>query len=228
MKYTIITIDDSRAENKANIRANIELPEVTDIGFCDARVGNDMNPDLKLTTKWELTRGEQGIWHSNVNVWDWTRNQDEPLLVLEDDAIIDDSFMFNLHNLMPQIPEDYDFVSLWVPDDQEVDYYYRVSYDSDGAPSINGTVNTREESVFYMGSNNVARVYQGYSFVTTVYSPKGAAKIYDLAIKLGMYTPADCFLFHQAHIGTLTGYAPTPWYPRFIWHDHERESLKGI
>lgn len=187
-----------------------------------------MNHDIALTTKWHLTETEIAIWHSHMNCWQWAADNNEALLVFEDDAIIDDSFMMHFENVMSWLPDEYDFVSLWVPPDQEQDFFYQVTYDEEGTPNITGSVNYDFESRYYLGNGIGAKVYQGYSFVTTLYSPAGAQKLLDLAMERGMYTPSDCFLFNQAHTGKVEGYAPHPWYPRFIWHDDSRPSLRGI
>lgn len=226
--YAIVSIDDSREITKANIREHVEGFEVNNIGYCDARLGNNMKFPLELTTKWTLTRAEQAIWHSMANCWDWAATNDKPLLVFEDDAIIDQDFQHNFDYLRSCLPEDWDFMSLWVPPNQEQDYFYNVTYDDEGTPDINGRLPNFMSYYNFDQDGPLANVYQGYSYVCTYYSPTGAAKILELALERGMYTPADCFLFLMAHSGRLNGYAPKPTYPRFIWHDDSRPSLKGI
>ena len=226
MNYTIVTIDDSRAANKEKIRSIVPLPEVTDIQFCDAR--KEYPQVLEYTTPWSLTRGEVGIWHSHYNCWKWAA-ENGPLLVFEDDAILDQDFMDHFNHVVDKLPDDWDFLSLWVPPEQEQDFMYNVTFDEEGYPHANGTFYEVGASVFWIGSATIAKVYQGYSFVTTLYSQEGARKVAALAEQKGMYTTADCFLFLEAHAGRLNGYAPTPMYTRFVHHDWDQHpTLKGI
>jgi len=226
MHYTIITIDDSRADVKANIREAVTLPEVTSIGFCDARVGNNMRA-IEWTSLWGLTRAEIAIWHSHMNCWEWAA-RNGPLLVLEDDAIVDHTFMEHFNHVTQNLPEGWDYVSLWVPPNQEQDFMYDTVYDHEGTPTHFGRAPSEWESQYFIPGNVLAHVYQGYGFVATLYSQEGARKLLQIALERGIYTTADCFIFLQAHAGNVNGYAPKPDYTRFIWHDFDRPSLKGI
>jgi len=226
VKYTIVTIDDSRAANKQKIRDIVTLDEVTEIPFCDARL--EYPQELTFTSPWTLTRGEIAIWHSHFNCWKWAADNG-PLLVFEDDAILDKDFMFHFNDLVPRLPVGWDFLSLWVPPEQVQDYQYNVTFDENGYPHTNGVIPGMMDSKFWIGSLCLAKVYQGYSFVATLYSQEGARKMRDLALQKGMYTTADCFMFLEAHAGRLNGYAPTPMYARFVSHSwDEHPSLKGI
>ncbi len=63
----------------------------------------------------------------------------------------------------------------------------------------------------------MARAYQGYCCVATLYSPSGARRLLEIAGEKGMYTPVDCFLFQEAHgKNAVRAYAPTPDAQRIV------------
>lgn len=182
-------------------------------------------------TDWVPSEGEAGIWLSNYFNWYAVSQRTGPLIVFEDDAIIDEGFGEGLNDVLNDLPEDWDFVSLWVPDNQKIDYRYNLSYNEDGHPQIYGMRPDGLPSFFDYGAPNTARVYQGYGMVATMYSPKGGMKIMKLVKKYGLYTPVDCFLMEQAHRGNLNGYAPKPD-KVFVYYDwpettiHNTELIK--
>lgn len=213
MKYNIISINNDRAEYKKNIRINaIGFKEVKMVSI-DGSAGS-IDQLIKAYglkwTDWKPSFGEVGIWLSNYIRWHAVSTTNEPLIVFEDDAIIHESFVNDCTDLLSQLPDDWDFVALWVPDNQRIDYRYNLEYNKDGEPQIYGMRPEGLPSYFDCGAQDVARVYQGYGMVATLYSPQGGRKLIDLARKNGIYTPVDCFLMQQAHKGALNGYAPKP------------------
>lgn len=218
IKYTIISIDDSRQSKKSHIRNVLFFyDEVKDIEFVNGSDTEQVKriqkqfPNFKIHPEiWIPKKGELGVWYSQMQCWKWAADNNQHLIVFEDDAIIDLAFEKVWHGLLEELPATYDFLSIFVPDNQEQDYMYVVQYDEQGIP-VNINLAPREEaSTHYMGAQYLARAYQGYSCVATMYSPKGARKLLDLADRYGMYTPVDCFLFLRAHAGDLEAYAPKP------------------
>lgn len=217
MKYNIISINDNRKYYKDQIRKYVDLQEevVASVeGAClnrDGKLEQHMN-DLGLwfNSKWPLSVGEIGVWASNFLRWEKVSQMNEPLVVFEDDAVIKSDFNPKLIYIYEQLPDDWDFVSLWVPDNQRIDYRYNLRYNADGDPEIFGTRPVGFPSAFDYGAADVARVYQGYGMVATMYSPAGGKKLVELAKQYGLRTPVDCFLMQEAHKGALNGYAPKP------------------
>jgi len=212
MKYSIISINDKRAGYKENIRRNMDCPELKSASI------DGLTADLKGLTKlyglkntdWQPSYGEMGIWLSAFIRWYRVSQMNEPLVVFEDDAIIRTGFVAQAENIISQLPEDWDFVSLWIPENQRIDYRYNLKYDETGAPQIFGMRPDGMPSYFDYGAPDVAKVYQGYGMVATMYSPQGGNKLVKLARSRGIYTPVDCFLMLEAHRGKLNGYAPKP------------------
>jgi len=212
MKYNIISINNKRAEYKKAIRANAGMEELM------IHSVNGQEVDVQRLTKvygikwteWQPSYGEVGIWLSNYLRWYRVSKMDEPLVVFEDDAIIDADFSTHIHTIVSQLPDNWDFVSLWVPDNQRIDYRYNLSYNENGDPQIYGMRPDGLPSYFDFGSEDLAKVYQGYGMVATMYSPAGGVKLMKLTKKYGMRTPVDCFIFQEAHKGALNGFAPKP------------------
>lgn len=230
MKYSIISINDKRAKYKEAIRAYAGYEEII-VASIDGQAV-DLNKLMKAYglkwTDWTPTAGEAGVWLSNYLRWYRVTQMNEPLIVFEDDAIIGPAFTGQMEHILPQLPPKWDFVSLWVPDNQRQDYLYDLTYDENGEPIITGR---RTNSLFDIGQTSIAKVYQGYGMVATMYSPEGGKKLMNLTKKHGIYTPVDCFLMQQAHRGKLNGYAPKPFHT-FVSYDwpetqiHNTEKIK--
>ncbi len=217
MKYSIISINDKRRAYKDAIRQNVgmELEHINSVDGVymnrDGKIEQHLNDiGLSLSSIWPLQLGEIGIWMSNYLHWQRVAEMTEPLVVFEDDAIIDEHFSEHMHTLMTQLPENWDFVSLWVPENQRMDYRYNLEYDENGVPKIYGMRPQGLPSYFDYWSNTVAKVYQGYGMVAMMYSPAGGRKLTELAKKYGLRNPVDCFIYEEAHKGALNGFAPKP------------------
>ena len=188
MYYTIISVSDRREESKRAIREQMKAhTEITSIKFYTAN--NDAHMLLggnHIDINWpELKRGELGVWCSQISVWNWIVDHDTPLIVFEDDAIVNPGFDKWYASLkMPPA----DICSLFVPTDQFNDW----QYDYTGQPMI----------VFPSASPNhnidhprMSRAYQGYSCVALQIWPSGAAKLLRAARQTGITMPVDCFVF---------------------------------
>lgn len=212
MKFNIITINNKRAEYKKVIRANAGCDEALIHSVNGQEV--DLNRLIKAyglkLTDWTPSTGEAGIWLSNYLRWYRVSQMNEPLIVFEDDAIINEHFSEHVTTLVSQLPDKWDFVALWVPDNQRIDYRYNLSYNEHGDPVIYGMRPDGLPSFFDFGSDDLAKVYQGYGMVAMLYSPAGGKKLMKLTKKYGLRNPVDCFIFQEAHKGALNGFAPKP------------------
>lgn len=222
MKYTILSINDDRAEYKKVIRERVPLVEVEVPAF-DA---SKKDPVAELEGRgftvhsgpeWHPKRGELGIWISTINAWEYCIEHGEDLVVFEDDAVPFSDFNSRLISLVGRLPHDWGFMALWVPDDQHQDYHYYVDYDKDGKARILGS--GRQNSQYHL-DGVLAFVYQGYGGVAVLYSPRGAQELLDQVKQRGLYCPVDCFIYmmSNAQHGTV-GYAPAPNTPKPVGYD---------
>jgi GR25 family glycosyltransferase involved in LPS biosynthesis len=225
VKYNIITLNDERKIYKDYIRANADIGEVV-IPAVDGRAV-DIRSELEsrglFTTGWVPRQGEAGVWLSNFDCWEYASKMDEPLIVFEDDAIVEPDFKEKLDALMGELTVPWDYVSLWVPENQRIDYVYNIYFDEKGDPQRIGE-NLPYDASLFKNTRRTAKVYQGYGMVSLMYSPEGAAKLVELARRYGMYTPVDCFIYQQAHMGNLRGFAPTPVFANVVRYDWKAES----
>lgn len=224
MKYNIISLNDDRKVYKDAIREHVGLDEY-ELEAVDGRavdIREELNKRNMFTTGWVPKQGEAGVWLSNYDRWMDTDWIDEPLVVFEDDAIIDESFKPKLDGLMEDLPEDWDFLALWVPENQHADYQYITTYDFQGDPQNHGS-RPYSMSQFKL-TYRLAHVYQGYGMVALAYSPAGGRNLVSLAQQYGMYTPVDCFVYQQAHMGNLKGFAPSPIFANVVRYDWRAES----
>lgn len=221
MKYGIISINDDRKEYKDNIRKALEFEEVALNAVNGAEVGlTDNFAKRNLSVKdWNPRVGESGVWLSMFDAWQTVAGMDEPLIVFEDDAIISNHFHESLDILMEQLPSDWSFMSLWVPDNQRQDYWYDVKYRPDGTRLICGL--QRHPSFYDFGARHLARAYQGYGMVATLYNPECGRSLVDAAVRRGVTQPVDCFLFKEAYHeeNKVRGFAPKPMFVGLVEYD---------
>lgn len=220
MKYTIISLNDDRLKYKTHIRDTVKgCDEI----FIPATNGREVNLDdelakrgLHIPHRGIFSVGEVGIWLSVWDCWQWCVNNKENLIVFEDDAIPRHYFDEAVHKFLLDIPDGWDYLCLWVPDNQKQDYWYNVTYDDEGLPTINGT---RNKSLFDFGGDYLAKAYNGYGNVATMFSPRGAEHLMNIARQAGLYTPVDCFLYQEAHAGRCEGYSPQPAHATVVDYD---------
>lgn len=224
MKYTIITLNNDRKVYKDAIRAHVPYEEIE----LPAVDGREVDWSTEITERlihhpghiWGNPKlGEIGVWLSNYDRWAYVAEMDEPLIVFEDDAVVPPDFAEKLEALMGQLPPDWDFVALWVPENQRIDYLYDVRYEQ-GLPRAVGGMRGPETSIYKVeGSDRAALVYQGYGMVSLVYSPEGGRKLVALAREYGITGPVDCWIYEHAHMDELKGYAPRPDYADIVTYD---------
>lgn len=226
MKFSIITLDHPEREHyREAIRRFVPYDEVT-IPAVDGRMVNVKEEwakrDIPLAS-WTYKMGEAGVWLSNFDNWQWAADNNEELIVFEDDAVVNAGFVQHFDNFYNHLPPEWDFASLWVPENQRVDYQYDVSWDINGDPVHEGPTRHYADSQFKYNLF-AAHVYQGYGMVSLMYSPTGAAKLIERARATGPYTPVDCWVYQQAHLGWLDGYAPTPIFCKIVSYDWSAET----
>lgn len=222
MKYTIISLNDERKSYKDNIRKNVGFDEVPILAVDGNYPGIQYQieaRDLAISPVWPNAKlGEIGVWLSNFDRWNIVAHMNEPLVVFEDDAIVSDTFNDKFNEFVNELPSDWDFAALWVPENQRIDYLYDLVYE-DGIPRING-MRDHETSLFRIpGVSRAVLVYQGYGMVSLMYSPTGGKRLVELARKYGITGPVDCWIYEHAHRGNLKGYAPHPDFADIVTYD---------
>lgn len=226
-KYNIISINDWRSDYKRTIRKRVGLEEVS-VPSVDA-YAVDLSVELekrrlRINTPGMFSAGEVGIWLSTFDCWQWAYDNDDDLLVFEDDAIPHPLFAEKWPELASELPPNYDFMAVWVPPNQYLDYVYDVVYDEEGNPTHVGPHRNSITSMYNFGAMRLAKVYQGYGNVAMLYSPQGAGRMIELARQRGMHSPIDCWIFAEAHAGRLDGYAPKPNRAKIVTYDWKAQT----
>lgn len=226
MKYTIITLNDERQAYKDVIRKTIHLGEIVmpavDGGAVD--VWDELRKRGIYKNVWFSAKiGELGVWMSNFDRWELASTMDEPLIVFEDDATPDSSFDRKISDFITELPRDWDFAALWVPEEQRQDYLSNVIYEN-GVAKRRGVLPPKRSLFRVEGTLRVARVYQGYGMIALVYSPTGGRRLLELTREYGLTGPVDLWIYEQAHRGNLNGFAPRPEYASIVHYDRGAKS----
>lgn len=227
MKYGFITVDESRKAYKDEIRGMLSSRfEEVPLDCVDARnknVRGDLERNGLSIHDWMPRSGEVGCWLSHFQAWDKVATMDEDLLVFEDDAIITHTFEEDLLVVLNELPQDFDYLALWVPDNQKQDYFYEVEYDERGVANVLAANSTKFQ--FKIDKNHISKVYQGYGMVATLYSPKGGAKLVELAREQGIWASVDLFMHGMAHIGAVNAFAIKPYVANLVKYDWPQTTI---
>lgn len=230
--YNIISINEDRADNKVLLHEAVKelgaiehhIAGVNGRSVKQLAAGWKRHPEVKKTCRLRL--GEIGIWLSTLDNWKWLSESDfDAMILLEDDAIASDNFKQIWDIYQRDLPDDFDFLTLWVPENQRNDYYANFAFDWGGTPSIvPGERNRDGSDAFRIDGSRLARVYQGYGCVGMLYSRKGAAKLYACARGEGTFSTSDCAVFINAHRGLIKGFAPRPDTPMLFEYNWKSET----
>lgn len=202
MKYIILSINDDRAGKKRKIREALgpenEIPFKAVDGKDPAQVEAAMSQfkdvfydgQKPMFYDWEYKpkQGEVGVWLSNLLAWRLISEQDEPVIVIEDDAIPRVQCAERAEAILDLMPEGWDFTPLFIPTDCIF------------IPHALSWLNMEQSDV-------IARVYQTYCHVAILYSPKGAGRLLKLAASAGLRNPVDIFTMEFAQLMLLNGFA---------------------
>lgn len=223
MKYSIVSINDGRKANKERIRSLLASEDEVVVEAFDAnqRSWRDKFDALGLRLNRSVNgfnpeRGEMGAFLSHYNNWTWAAEHG-PLTVFEDDAVLSDDFTTKHCELVLSAPEDFHFVSLWVPHNQLNHYTANLYLHPQGLKAPMFLMGHRQSMFRY--NDLCAYSYQGYGQVAITYSQEGAQRLLDLVDEHGVYAPVDCFMHFQSLARRVRGYAPTPENNTLVDHD---------
>ncbi len=201
MKYTIMHINDRAKENiEKNKKILSDYEYVDSIDFFNGMQDDgpntlkSMNINIDAWNPYDGRKfapmpGEYGVWISTLRFLNYMIDNDvEKMLLLEDDVVVMNSFISNLKKCLKEIPENFDFLSL----------YY-----NNGHNHIDDSTEIGKKYIHK--SNN-----QYSAGLATVYSLSGAKKIMKLIKRKGLEYTSDCFIFKQAQLGSLNGYSIKP------------------
>lgn len=174
---------------------------------------------LQLSNGWNPERGEVGAYASHYRSWELAAKLNEPLMVFEDDAVLDTNFHVNFPKQIAELPDDWDFFAMWVPDNQKNHYTEYITVNGPfEAPTLKG-IRYDGSTQFGCYRQFICRSYQGYGQVAIMYRPSGAQKLIDNVQQHGMYNTVDCTMHFLSLARQVNGYAPKPAFANLVHHD---------
>lgn len=212
MRYTIWKIDDSRKSYTDKIEQAVTLDPIY-INCVNGRDPERLNKEIaywNLPTQMynqDFTHGELGVWFTLLNTLSTVVSLGEPVLTLEDDALLHENFMNELQVRMDFLPRDFDFFSLFIPRDHDNWSQYE--------PEINERGVIVDPRKNYIGSNGhkvndiIFKPWQRYGGVSMIWTPQGAQKLLD-AVYEDPYMQWDEYVYCNSRIGKLNGFTSNP------------------
>lgn len=221
--YAIVKINDKRIKTQKKIQEDLasfkqHFPECVDGRDEEAvRLFFSNNPNIKELRP--MRYGYLGHWISFLNMLNYIVDNDlESLLVLEDDAILSKTFLYDLDTCMKELPDDYDFFMIYLSIPNSKNYLFSKDDVLKRAPSrvkiSDDIVKIHED--WDIGSDHIVRTYQRFGSVGQVFSNKGAKKIIELAEINGFgksrsqVKPFDMTMYAYSFKGLINGYQPNP------------------
>lgn len=215
-KYHVIHIDEieQRNESVRKIRDVMSNEGVDDLGAEIANLKNfDMahdfiarNPGFVFNFHSEFEKpfphvsGVVGCWASHYLAWKkMLIDGVDALVIFEDDVYINDDFMKYVELYLQNLPDDWDFFSISIPDGEE---------------------NRYSQDRHYIGNDLVCRFYQAWNTGAYIVSRRGALKAIKDISKNGISVPIDWYIF-ESGIGKLNTYNPMPHIKKTIMFDED-------
>jgi GR25 family glycosyltransferase involved in LPS biosynthesis len=221
--YVLIKINDKRLKTQKKIESDLDsfqrhFVECID-GHNEEAVVRFFKNNINIKERRPTRAGFLGHWLTFLNILNYIiDNKIENLLVLEDDAILSQTFIEDLEMYMSHLPEDYDFFMIYDSEPNKNNYMFskndlkmrvpqRFKIDKDPQ---------KIHSDWDIGSNYIVRTYQKFGSVGQVFSNAGAKKIINLVEKNGLGTsrwevsPFDMTIYKYSFKGLINGYQANP------------------
>jgi GR25 family glycosyltransferase involved in LPS biosynthesis len=216
MKYSIMHVNDRAKENMDYNKEILKDFEYCKVEYFDGNLGNgwDIINHMQIPVdRWNPydgrtfapLPGEYGVWVSNIYFLQYMiDNSIDRMLLLEDDILLDKNFVYNFNLCVNELPEDFDFLSL---------------YSFDGQNDLDENTD--------IGAQYIHRSHNQYSAgQATVFSLQGAKKILKVLKRKGIEYTSDCFYFKQSQLGVINGYSVQKEKVKFL--DHEYKKIKSL
>lgn len=200
MKYTIFNVDKERQHYIDKMRPKLSAWEDANTYTVDARIPEEFEKARKkfpYEVRFDARIGHLGIWYSVL-----TALEDAPIVTFEDDALLHENFKREFDARIAELPEDFDFFSLFIPRDS--DHIY-----------------TSDKSAGWY----ICKTYQRYGGVSMYYSKQGAEKIKNLLERDGITGQYDDTLYEYSKNGELNGYCSKPSIQDLVYITGAEESI---
>lgn len=223
--YTIISLSDKRQRLFNRTKDILKDLQEHKIESVDASNFNNIikffNNNLEIKETRCYRTGFIGHMMSEINILKYCiKNNIENMLIVEDDAVLSDTFMDDLNMLVEKLPKDFDYFMLF-EDKARPKCYLLSKLESRSFDPV--TVDQKRKDLDMIHSdwvieNNdlIVRVYQKLGSVGYLVSLQGCKKILDLIETNGFGTSRrngtgyDELIYYFAKFDKLNGYQPNP------------------
>ena len=223
--YTIISLSDKRQRifnRTKNILKDLKEHKIESVDASNIDNINNFfynNPEIQEVRCYRT--GFIGHMMSQINILKYCiRHNIKNMLILEDDAVLSDTFVKDLNMLLTKLPEDFDYFMLF-EDKARPKCYLLSKIESRSFDPV--TVDQKRKDLDMIHSdwlieNNdlIVRVYQKLGSVGYLVSLQGCKKILDLIETNGFGTSRrngtgyDELIYYFAKFDKLNGYQPNP------------------
>ena len=114
---------------------------------------SELNEDIFEKKSINYSNGALGAALSHLNLWDKCIENNKPIIIMEDDVIVNYEYKKHLENVLSMLPEDFDILQL--------------SYNFDSVLSFHNTIYEQCHSLF-------AKLRHAFGIAAYIVSPKGA------------------------------------------------------
>jgi GR25 family glycosyltransferase involved in LPS biosynthesis len=207
MKYCIINATDRAKDNIENIKSKLfNFDFIDDIKYYtvkDNYAGFLLQNGIKLDADYinQPIRGYLAYWATIVSIWTYIiENNIDSILVFEDDAVLNDTFLDIYNKSITDLPIDFDFLSL-----------HTLKVDD----LVHNVVDNASEigSNYIHKANNVIAGAQAM-----VYSKNGAKKYIKMLQSEGIKLNSDRDIYNRVRDNKLNGYIIRPEIPEILSH----------
>jgi len=221
--YILVKINDKRLKTQEKIELDLSSFYRHSVECID---GHDEEAVIKffknnknIKDSRPIRAGYLGHWLTFLNILKYIVDNDiDHLLVLEDDAILSETFVDDLEMYMHHVPEDCDFFMIYDSAPNSNNYFFSKQDVNLRAPQrIKISDNSKKiHSDWDIGSDYIVKTYQRFGSVGQVFFNSGAKKIIKLAEKNGLGRSRwegkafDMTIYQYSFEGLLNGYQPNP------------------
>ena len=222
-EYVLIKINDKRLRTQQKIESDLVLFKRHFVECIDGHDENavklffENNPNIKEGRP--VRAGYLGHWLTFLNVLKYIVDNDiENLLVLEDDAILSETFIEDLEMYVSHVPDNCDFLMIYDSAPNSNNCFFNKKDVKLRVPQrVKITEDMKKINPDWdIGSDYIVRTYQRFGSVGQVFFNSGAKKIIKLTETNGLGASRwegkafDMTIYKYSFEGLLNGYQPNP------------------
>ena len=221
--YVLIKINDKRLRTQQKIESDLKsftrhYVECID-GHNEEAVKKFFKNNINIKERRPMRAGYLGHWLTFLNILKYIVDNDiDNLLVLEDDAILSETFIQDLEMYVFHVPDDCDFLMIYDSAPNSDNYLFSKKDVNLRVPQrvkISEDMN-KIHSDWDIGSDYIVRTYQRFGSVGQVFFNSGAKKIIKLTEQNGLGKSRwegkafDMTMYQYSFDGLINGYQPNP------------------